>query len=155
MINKISILLVLSSFFATLGCAFLQTNYEPPSVNVTSFQLLPSDGLIPRFEIGLRVINPNRAALNLQGLSYSIEIEGHKIVSGVSKELPQIEGYSEGNVTLMASANLLSGIRLITDLMNENREGINYQFNAKLDTGGWKPPIHIQEAGEFSFTEKP
>ena len=153
MINKISILLIFFLFSCLFGCAVLQSKYEPPSVNVTSFRLLSSNDLIPRFEIGLRITNPNSAALRLQGLSYHIEIEGHKIVSGVSKDLPHIEGYSEGNVTLTASANLLSGIRLITDLINQKRNTFTYGFEAKLDTGEWKLPIHIKEYGEFSLNQ--
>jgi hypothetical protein len=155
MLRKLTIFIILLSLTITLGCAGLRPNYESPTVNITSFRLLPSDGLIPRFEIGMRVINPNRSALNLQGLSYSIEIEGHKIVTGVSNDLPHIDGYSEGNVTLVAAANLLSGIRLISELMKENRDTFTYGFEAKLDPGGWSIPFHIQEKGEFSFTEQP
>lgn len=138
--------------FLNAGCAGLHLNHESPTVNVTSFRMLPAEGLIPRFEIGLRVINPNRTGLTFHGLSYSIEVEGHKILTGVSKDLPDIAGYSEGDVTLIAAANLLSGVRLITDLMNERRESFSYGFEAKLDTGGWRPAIHVQEHGEFNFS---
>jgi LEA14-like dessication related protein len=138
--------------FLLSGCATLQLNYETPSVSVTSFKVLPSDGIAPRFEIGLLVINPNRTGLSLRGLSYSVSIEGHNIASGVSNELPDIAGYGEGEVTLLATANLLSGIRLITDLLQKRRDTFTYGFEAKLDTGSWKPAIQIEEYGEFSFS---
>jgi hypothetical protein len=149
-----NILKILFVFFIVInaGCAGLQLNEESPTVTVTSFRMLPAEGLIPRFEIGLRIVNPNRAELTFHGLSYSIEVEGHKILSGVSNELPIIAGYNEGDVTLTATANLLSGVRLIADLMNERRESVSYGFEAKLDTGGWKPAIHIQEHGKFNFS---
>ena len=115
--------------------------------------MLPSDNIAPRFEIGLRVLNPNRSELRLEGLSYHIEIEGHKIVSGVSNELPEIAGYSEGNIRLTATANLLSGIRLLSDLMSEKRDILKYGFDAKLDTGALSPAIHVRESGEFSFSK--
>ena len=150
MFNKAWAILFVFSLFFNAGCAGLQSNYESPTVNVTSFRMLPAEGLIPRFEIGLRVMNPNRTELTFHGLSYSIEVEGHKILSGVSNELPIIAGYSEGNVTLIAAANLLSGVRLIADLMNERRESFNYGFEAKLDTGGWRPAIHVREHGKFN-----
>ncbi|MBC8318983.1 MAG: LEA type 2 family protein [Desulfobulbaceae bacterium] len=152
MTTKIWTTLFILSTFLISGCAGLQLNYEEPSVSVTSFKVLPSDSIAPRFEIGLRVINPNRTGLSLRGLSYSVAIEGHKIVSGVSNELPDIAGYGEGEVTLVATANLLSGIRLITDLLQERRDTFTYGFDAKLDTGSWRPAIHVQEYGEFSFS---
>ena len=152
MSNNILKILFVFFIFLNAGCAGLQLNNEPPTVNVTSFRMLPAEGLIPRFEIGLRVMNPNRTELSFHGLSYSVEVEGHKILSGVSNELPIIAGYSEGNVTLNAAVNLLSGVRLIADLMNEKTESFKYGFNAKLDTGGWRPALHVQEHGEFNFS---
>jgi len=152
MFSKTLTILFVFSIFLHAGCAGLQLHDESPTVNVTSFRMLPAEGLIPRFEIGLRVMNPNRTELTFHGLSYSVEIEGHKILSGVSNELPAIAGYSEGNVTLFAAVNLLSGVRLITDLMKERKESFSYGFKAKLDTEGWRPAIHVQEDGEFNFS---
>lgn len=153
--KKIWVALFVFSLFLNAGCAGLQLNYEPPTVHITSFRMLPAEGIAPRFEIGLRISNPNRTGLSPLGLSYSIEIEGHKIVSGVSNDLPDIAGYDEGEITLIATANLLNGIRLITDLMKERRDTFTYGFEAKLDTGSWRPSIQVREFGKFSFPDGP
>ena len=51
------------------GCASMQPGYESPSVTVNHFRALPSEGVAPRFEIGLRILNPNRSSLKLHGIA--------------------------------------------------------------------------------------
>lgn len=42
----------------------------------------------PRFEIVLHITNPNRDPLELEGISYTIHLEGNKVMSGVANDLP-------------------------------------------------------------------
>ena len=85
------------------ACAGLGT-YEEPTVTVSSFRALPSEGAMPQFEIGLTVINPPRDPLKLEGISYTISLDGHDIIKGVGNRLPDIEGYGTGQMTVTASA---------------------------------------------------
>jgi len=137
------------------SCATLDPDYEQPTVTLSSFRALPSEGMVPAFEIGLRVINPNRQALNLEGVVYTIAVEGHELVKGVGKGFPVIEGYSEETLTLTASANLLAGIRFIGDMMQSSGESLDYEFKAKLDTGGLFPSIRVSERGSFNLSGSP
>jgi LEA14-like dessication related protein len=123
------------------ACAALSPDYEEPTVTLNSLRAIPSEGMVPAFEIGLRIINPNSHALNLEGIVYTISLEGYELVKGVGKDFPVIEGYSEGVVTLTASANLLAGIR------QNNGESLEYEFKAKLDLGGLYPSIKVIETG--------
>jgi LEA14-like dessication related protein len=107
--------------------------------------------MVPAFEIGLRIINPNSQALNLEGIVYTISLEGYELVKGVGKDFPVIEGYSEGEVKLTASANLLAGIRFVGDMMQSRNENLEYEFRAKLDLGGLYPSIKVKETGEINL----
>ena len=138
-----------------MSCATLDPDYEQPTVTLSSFRALPSEGMVPAFEIGLRIINPNRQAMRLEGVVYTIAIEGHELVKGVGKDFPVIEGYSEETITLTASANLLAGIRFIGDMMQARDESLEYEFEAKLDTGGISPSLRIRERGEFNLAGSP
>ena len=95
------------------GCATLGPDYETPAVNVSSIRALPSESIVPRFEIGLHIVNPNRSALALQGIAYTLKLEGHKLLTGVANDLPTIEGYGEGEVTFR---------RLMTDPLFWNQK---------------------------------
>ena len=144
--------ILVSAILSITGCATLQSDFDPPVVNVTSIRALPSEDLSPKFEIGLKVINPNRDPIDLHGIAYNLILEGHKILTGVSKDLPTIDGYSEGEVTLNATANLLNSIGLFADLVKSEREAINYTLEAKLDFGGFHPTIRVEEQGKIDLT---
>ena len=135
------------------GCATLQPGYEPPTVTVTSFRPVADEGGVPRFEIGLRVINPNRRALELQGLAYNVSLEGRRLLVGVANDLPVIAGYGEGEVRVLASVDLLGGLGLITDLMGaQERRPLRYRLEAKLDVGALQPAIRVDHEGTLELT---
>lgn len=137
--------------FLLSGCAGMQSGYDPPSVSLTSFRFIPGDSIVPKFEVGLRIINPNRDALELEGLFYSITIENNKIISGVAHDLPIIEGYGEEDVLLEAMVDVVGGAKLLQSLLHNRKGSIDYGFNAKLDLGALQPPLRISEKGEFSM----
>ena len=56
------------------ACSTLSGEYDPPKVALESFRALPSDGAAPRFEIKLRIANPNKQELDIAGISYSVEL---------------------------------------------------------------------------------
>jgi len=145
------VLLVIFATATLAGCAGMRPGYETPTVTVSSFRALPSEGMVPSFEIGMRVINPNRESLELKGVSYTVSLEGHELITGVGNELPVIEGYGEGDLSLTATANLFAGIRLITDLMRKQRDSFTYEFEAKLDVGTFRPAIRVTDTGEISL----
>ena len=137
--------------FLLVGCASLLPSFETPTVNVSSFEILPGNSIVPTFEIGLHVTNPNQTALKLKGFSYHVELEGYRIISGVSNQLPVIEAYGEGDVLLQVRPDLFSTINLFTDLMNQPRDKFTFKLEALLDVGGLMPKIRVYEEGEFSL----
>ncbi len=133
----------------------LQPNFETPIVSVSSITILPSDDIVPTFEIGLHVVNPNRVALKLQGLSYQVELEGHQVLFGVANQLPTIEAYGEGDVVLEARPDLFSTLKLFGELMNHPRDAVNYTFDASLDVGVLFPKIKVTKSGVISLNDSP
>jgi len=147
---KRSIILLL--LFTFVGCAPMLPSFETPTVNLTSFRVLPGSSIVPTFEIGLHVINPNRMALKLQGLSYNVELEGFRVLSGVSNQLPVIEAYGEGDILLQARPDLFSTISLFTNLLNQPREQFTFNLEALLDVGGLMPKIRVHKEGLLSLS---
>jgi LEA14-like dessication related protein len=134
------------------GCAGMRPGWETPTVTVKAVRAIPSDGVLPEFEIDLHVVNPNREALKLVGVSYTVSLEGHELIQGVGNDLPVIDGYGEGDITLNASADLFAGVGLIRELMTSQKDTLSYSFEAKLDPGALRPSIRVKDAGEVSLT---
>ena len=149
------ILILIFGIYLT-GCAVLQTDYETPVVSISSFKAIPGEGIAPRFEIGLHIVNPNRSALDLKGISYTITLEGHKLLTGVSNKLPSIAAYGEGDVLLTASVDFFNSIGFFADLAkNKDRKTFAYSLDAKLDAGTLHPIVRVSRKGNLSLFTPP
>lgn len=134
------------------GCAGLQNPFQTPQVNITSFSVAQGNtGMAPVFNIGIQVVNPNSIGLNLRGMSYAVEIEGYRILSGATPDLPSVPGYGSADFVIQASPDLLGSARLLTDLFTGQRDSFSYTFRARLDAGSVVPFINVEETGRFSF----
>ncbi len=135
---------------ALVACASLSPYAETPSISVTSFAMAPVDsGQTPVFRVGLRVINPNRVALPLMGMSYQVDIQGQRLLSGATADLPEVPAYGSADFTVDLAPDLLGGMRLIGSLMAGPADSLDYRFAARLDVGGWRPRIQVEQAGSF------
>ncbi len=143
------LLLLLSAFVS--GCATLTTPMDPPRVSLEDFSSLPSEGAGPRFQIKLRVQNPNEQTLDNSGISYGIELAGQEVITGVSNDIPKIGGYSEGVVTLDASLQLFQVLRLLASLGQTTADELTYRFTAKIDFKGLVPTQRVEEEGQITL----
>ena len=133
------------------SCASFTPELDPPKVTLDSFRSLPAQGNAPRFEIKLRVVNPNKQALDIAGISYSVELLDRELISGVTNDIPVIEGYSEEVVTLEAGLQLFQLVRLLTSLGSSVSDSLAYRFSAKIDFNGFVPTQRIEEVGEITL----
>lgn len=154
---RFKILALLAALTTSLsGCVGMGGGYETPTVSVQSFRPLASGagGALPTFEIVLHVINPNLAPLELAGVSYTISLDGHEVIQGVSNDVPVVDGYGEESFALTASVNVVAGIRLVRSLMDKDGDRFDYSFEAKLDPGAFKRKIRIYDSGSISLSGK-
>ena len=145
------LLLAILAVLATSGCTGMYPGYEKPTVMVTGFRSLPGSGALPNFEIRLHIINPNRQALELRGIAYTVSLEGHDVIKGVANQLPVIPAYGEDEITLHASANLIAGIRLISDMMRTPKDSFDYAMEVKLDPGTFGRTIRVRDSGRIQL----
>ncbi|MDD9305030.1 MAG: LEA type 2 family protein [Desulfobacter sp.] len=150
--NLVLTLCLFLTLFAA-GCAGLGSGYESPTVNISSFKALPGQGAAPNFEIGLHITNPNRSALELKGVAYTVSVEGHKLLTGISNDLPTIEAYGQGEILLNGTVSLFNSIAFFADLATQktNQKDLSYSLDAKLDTGAFHPIIRVNKKGTLSF----
>lgn len=145
-------LLVLLLALSLNGCATMQGDFDPPRVTLDTFKALPSNGSTPRFEIKLRIANPNKQKLDIAGISYSVDILEQELISGVTNEVPLIAGYTEEVVTLQASLQWFQLVRLLTGLAGEQVRALDYRFAAKIDFNGFVPTQRVEERGTIDLS---
>jgi len=132
------------------GCTTLRPDFETPSVNVTSFTSLPSQSLTPRFEIGMRVVNPNSTRLSLRGMSYKVYLNDYEVVEGAANELPVVPAYGEAEFKVIATVSLMEGMRFVQDMIKNANGQVAYRLQVKLDVGAMIPSIRIEKTGSYS-----
>jgi LEA14-like dessication related protein len=133
------------------SCASMLPEFDPPKVTLESFKSLPAEGGSPRFEMKLRIANPNKQSLDIAGISYSVDILDKELLSGVTNDVPLIEGYSEEVVTLEAGLQLFQLVRLLAGLGQQPSDQLDYRFSAKIDFNGLIPTQRIEETGSISL----
>ncbi|NND67084.1 MAG: LEA type 2 family protein [Halioglobus sp.] len=133
------------------ACATFYGEMDPPSISIEDVSAVPAESGIPRFEVVLNVVNPNKRALDIAGIAYSLEILGKELVMGVTDEVPRIEGYSEEKVTLQAGVQLVGILRLMAALGTTPSEEVDYRFSAKIDFEGFLPTQRVEETGKISL----
>ncbi|MEQ9462938.1 MAG: LEA type 2 family protein [Haliea sp.] len=133
------------------GCGSLLQGIESPKVSVDSVRSLPAGDSGPRFQIVLRIANPNARALDIAGISYGIQLLGRELVSGVSNQVPRIEGYTEEQVTIDAGVNLLELLRLLANLGRSRSDALDYKFTAKIDFRGVLPTQYVEDSGSIAL----
>jgi len=134
-----------------VGCASITPEIDPPKISLLSLRSIPFEGESPRFEIQLRVINPNKETLDIAGISYSIELLGRELITGVVNDVSPIAGYGEGIVTLDAGLQLLELFRLMVSLGTASSEPLVYRLKAKIDFNGFIPTQRLEDSGEITL----
>jgi len=134
-----------------VGCASVTPEIDPPKISLLSLRSIPVEGESPRFEIQLRVINPNKETLDIAGISYSIELLGRELITGVVNDVSPIAGYGEGIVTLDAGLQLLELFRLMVSLGTASSEPLVYRLKAKIDFNGFIPTQRLEDSGEITL----
>lgn len=148
-LQSVFLMLCAASFLA--GCATVLPDLDPPKVTIENIRSLPVEGSGPRFEISLRIVNPNSMDLDIAGISYTMDLLDNEVISGVTNDVPVIEGYSEEVVTVEAGINLFEVLRLIGSLGRSRAEELDYRFQAKIDFNGLVPTQRIEETGTIAL----
>lgn len=136
------------------GCAGVPAErFESPQLSLTSFRMLPSDGVARRFFIGMRVTNPNRTPLNVGDLSYEVAFEGQPFLAGIARNLARIPPHAESEIEIQTGPAQQSDPRLLDRLLDEpRRERLQFDLRATLGLGGVHPSLVLQESGDLRLS---
>ncbi|MCW8194627.1 LEA type 2 family protein [Proteobacteria bacterium 005FR1] len=145
--------LIVVSIVALQACAVFRPGFEKPEVKIDSLQLLPSEGLSQRFRIGLLLSNPNSIALPIAGMTYTVSLNGYRVITGLAGDVPALPPYTETSVMVEGSADLVSVLRLMNSMIGKPQETLDYELLAKIDLLGARPTLRVRESGKIELLE--
>jgi len=82
-----------------------------PEVHVVDLRLLESSVFEQRFEVDLRIGNPNDFDLPLDGLTFDLEVNGEDFARGFSNEKVTVPRLGEARLSVVASTTLIELVR--------------------------------------------
>ena len=145
-IHKLAPLLIL--FLS--ACASVADRAVPPDVSVTGLHLREQSGLFQqRFALDLRIVNPNDFGFTLNGLAFTLYVNGERLATGVGDERVRIPALGEGVMTVEASSSLFGLIRQIRNLGQSDR--LQYRIEGRAHVRGVRHPLPYEKEGEIAF----
>ena len=132
------------------GCAVMRLGLDAPEVRVAGIQPVDATLLEQRFLITLRVLNPNNVEIDVEGLTFAVELNGHAFARGVSNQATVIPRLGEATLEVTATTGLM-------DVLNQLRqfqkapEAVPYRLKGRLVTGRFGS-IDFDRSGEVSLT---
>lgn len=133
------------------GCATLQM--QTPDVLLAGVKMLPSEGMAPRFEVRLRLVNPNENPLKFKGGSFRLYLQDTRIASGVINNPDPVPAFGESELVATASGDVLGGISLVRKLMGGNPESFEYRIDISLSREGSLLPLTATRSGRFDLED--
>jgi len=133
------------------ACVSIPSDFKEPGVTLVSIRPQLRNLFAPQFDVVLQITNPNRVALEVAGLSYTVQLQGIKLIEGVATDIPKIAAYGKADVMLNATVDLASGLSLLGDLLQRPRDQVDFELNADLDLGTFYPMVKIQRRGSIAL----
>jgi LEA14-like dessication related protein len=149
-------LLAFSLLLGLAACSSLPLNAVPPSVSVTEVGVASLGLFEQRFDVGLRVTNPNRFDLKIEALDFELEVNGHAFASGLSRVPALIPAASSSLLrvdAIMQSKDLVRQINTLSpDIL---KGGVPYRVRGRVKMGTPSIWLPFDHAGVYGGGEKP
>lgn len=134
-------------FLWLAGCETLESFLEAPKVSLTNVEVLPMQGLQPRFALYLNIENPNPISIPLSALAYQISLDGYNLFNGSTSELPSIPAGGESPLRLELSLNLLESASVVANMLRGSQPTMDYAIDSQVTVSGISRPFHVSETG--------
>lgn len=127
---------VVLALLTAAGCANLAA-LEAPDVQVTSLQLLePAPGsLEQRFEVGLRLVNPNNRSLAVDGLDFELDLNDRRLARGVTNRVFELPRLGEAETSVIVTTSVFDVIRQAVELGSRRETAMDYRLRGRLHLG--------------------
>ncbi len=149
--SRIVRLLLLVALLVGLGGCAGMFGHDPLRVNVAGIEPLEGQGMEMRFNLKLRVQNPSESAVDYNGISVELELNGKPFASGVSAEAGSVPRFGETVVTVPLTVPAFAAVRQAFAFADSAQTGrFPYVLRGRL-AGGITGGTHFIDQGTLSL----
>jgi LEA14-like dessication related protein len=129
-----SLILLISAALTSAGCAWLQRT-DPPQVTLVGVEPAASEGWEARMQLKLRVLNPNEAPIDYNGIYVQLDLLDKSFASGASNQTGTVPAFGETVISVPVSVSVLGIARQAMSLVGgKGMERITYAMHGKLNS---------------------
>ena len=120
--------------FLLLGsaCSGLYPKLEKPRLNLVDLQIVDATLFEQRYDLKLRIRNPNEVDLPVSGIHYTLHLEGKAFAEGMSAEPFTVPAFGEEEVTVRMSTSLFSAVRQVVGMLEKEDGFLDYRITGKV-----------------------
>jgi LEA14-like dessication related protein len=147
--------LLLFIAFGLAACTGLPLNAVPPKVSVAEVEIKSVGFFEQRFDIVLRVSNPNDFDLKIEALEFDLDVNGHPFATGQASAATLVAAASSTMLRVDAVTQSTNLIRQIKALSQDTlKEGVPYRITGRIKTDQSSRWILFDHAGVYGGDEK-
>ncbi|KVD70151.1 water stress/hypersensitive response domain-containing protein [Burkholderia sp. ABCPW 14] len=148
------LLVALAVLLALGGCAAL-TARDPVRVSVVGIEPLIGQGLEMRFDVKLRLQNPNDTPIDYDGVALDLELNGRPFASGVSDARGTVPRFGEQVLSVPVTVSAFSAARQALGLADVTESGkLPYVLRGRL-AGGMFGSVRFTDSGTLRLPASP
>lgn len=132
------------------GCA-RQQPLEAPEVHISDLSLQQAGLFEQRWQITLRVSNPNERTIRVNTLDYEVFVNDSRFARGLNGEPFELAGMSDTLVTTTVSTRLL--LTLQQWLQMQDEDVLNYRLEGRARVAGYPLPLRFEQKGDIVIPE--
>ena len=136
-----------------LSACSLVPKFEKPTLELVSLKLADGNLLSQRFNVRLKVHNPNDRALPVNGLHYTVEIDGKAFGKGESTRAFTVPARGEAEFDMTLEANLAGAVAAVLS-RRERAKGHELEYRLKGTVSIDLPlmrSLDFDQVGTFRF----
>ena len=131
------------------GCATLGEPTEPPRVTLSNLKMIDAQLFEQRYALTLRIQNPNSFDLDVNGLSFEVELNGREFAHGVSNKGVLIPAYGESTLEVGVTSSLFNIVDQINALERRQGKSLEYRIHGKISTANHLLSLSFERKGEI------
>jgi LEA14-like dessication related protein len=147
----VAVVFAVAALIGPLGGCAEWLGHDPLRVNVAGLEPLDSQGMEVRFNMKLRIQNPNSAPVSYSGISVDLEVNGKAFASGVSPASGSVPAFGEAVVSVPVTVSALAAIHQMFVFVDRSQYGqIEYILRGRLSGTGITGSTRFIDQGSLS-----
>ena len=143
--------LLLAGLFLA-ACATVPSDTEPPKISIAN--IAPKDVTIfeQRFDVQLRIQNPNEKELGINGIRFDIDLNEHEFANGMSGENVTIPRFSSQVLNVEVITGISSFLRQFQEFNKTGSSKLRYRIKGTAFVEAPRTfKLPFDEKGEVDF----